>query len=183
MTTLDIPQPYFVLITSLVIVMMIKIHLKKMTSHCHFYISNVQASASSPFQIKIESNVIFSSTEPITEKKTISHDIPIPKFASVHNVYINVLSPMDGMDELDRYNLTAKGAHFIIDPTRKSCPVRQCVDEEVSLMMDLWLSVGCYHNWTFNYDCVLNREILQVVLLQVQLKSQPLLLQHLLFLV
>ncbi|KAG2386638.1 hypothetical protein C9374_002382 [Naegleria lovaniensis] len=101
------------------------------SSHCFFHINNIQASASHPFEIKIDSNVIFTSTADI-EKKTIEHEIPIPKFASVHNVYINVLSPLDHMDELDRYNLTHKGTHFLIDPTRKSNPVRQCLDEQGS---------------------------------------------------
>lgn len=101
------------------------------SSHCFFHINNIQATASHPFQIKVDSNVIFSSTEDI-EKKTIEHEIPIPKFASVHNVYINILSPMNHLDELERYNLTHKGTHFIIDPTRKSNQVRQCLDEQVS---------------------------------------------------
>src|SRR3989338_3091993 len=101
------------------------IKLKKMsTSNCFFHISNVKASAEKPFEIKIDSNTIFTSTEDITDKKTVTHDIPIPKFASVHNVYINILAPLSAVDELERYNLSNKGTHFIIDGTRSSNPVK-----------------------------------------------------------
>ena len=95
---------------------------------CSFHISNVTASPEKPFEIKVDSTVIFSSNENI-EKKTVTHDIPVPKFASVHNVYINVLSPAQSIDELDRYNLSKNGTHFIIDPTIKNYAVKQCFDE------------------------------------------------------
>ena len=101
------------------------------SSNCFFHISNVKASSEKPFEIKVDSTIVFSSTEDI-DKKTVTHDIPIPKFASVHNVYMNILAPLNGLDELERYNLSNKGTHFIIDPTRSSNPVKQCFDESVS---------------------------------------------------
>ncbi|EFC45987.1 hypothetical protein NAEGRDRAFT_57644 [Naegleria gruberi] len=101
------------------------------SSNCFFHISNVKASSEKPFEIKVDSTIVFSSTEDI-DKKTVTHDIPIPKFASVHNVYMNILAPLNGLDELERYNLSNKGTHFIIDPTRSSNPVKQCFDESGS---------------------------------------------------
>ncbi|KAL9642838.1 hypothetical protein ABK040_015809 [Willaertia magna] len=101
------------------------------TTRVYFHITNVTGTNEKPFEIKINSNTVYKNTElNISElKKTIEIDIPVPKFASVHNIYVNVLIPELKIDELDRYNLTSHGEHFIINGKNVDHIVKQCFDE------------------------------------------------------
>ena len=98
----------------------------------YFYLKNIPASDSEPFQIKFQDKVIFESKTDITSQ--VEHVVRIeePTHASYHRIYLHILIPMCDIDELSQYNLTEMGTHFEISTVSLKIKIKQGFDSEFS---------------------------------------------------
>lgn len=93
----------------------------------HFYLQNIPATSSKPFKILVKGKTEFEAREDI-DNGAVDVNVTDSGFASFVKVHINFVVEELNIDELNQYNVTNNGDHFLVSLKAGRLDIKQRFD-------------------------------------------------------
>jgi hypothetical protein len=93
----------------------------------HFYLHNIPATQQKPFKILVKGKTEFETTSDV-DSGAVDVEVLESGFASFVKVHINFLVNELNIDELNQYNITSNGDHFLVTIKAGRLDIKQRFD-------------------------------------------------------